>query len=112
MPTGCPNPFDSLESSHEYIALLCEALAEARTTIGEELALAETAGPGRRVEALQLVSYKLTQLDDHLRASRRILNDLRLLRRIIEGSTRTAPDQHGVASVLSAQAAAPVVSST
>ena len=31
-------PFDSIESAHEYIGLLCEALDDAHRTIGQEIA--------------------------------------------------------------------------
>ena len=31
-------PFDSIESAHEYLGLLCEALDEAHRTIGQEIA--------------------------------------------------------------------------
>ncbi len=75
-------PFDSIEGSHEYVAMLTEALADARREIEEAMA----ADPGdlpRRKQALLLISYKLAKLDTHLRASRIILNDLRTLRRLL-----------------------------
>lgn len=79
------NPFDSLESSYRYVCLLQEVLEEAQRTIDGELAEATTQQAHRRVEVLQVVKYKLCQLHDHLRGSRRILNDLRMLRRVILG---------------------------
>ena len=42
-------------------------------------------GAQRRLEALQLVAYKLDQLARHTDGSRRILNDLRILRRLLLG---------------------------
>jgi hypothetical protein len=78
-------PFDDIESSHEYVAMLAEALHEARQEIEEEIRLAEKEGPaaGRRKQALLLVSYNLDKLNLHIASSRRILNDLRSLRRLL-----------------------------
>ena len=76
-------PFDSIEGSHEYVALLAEALEEARGEVDAEVALAEVDAADRRKEALQLVAYNLAKLNLHITASRRILNDLRTLRRLL-----------------------------
>jgi hypothetical protein len=76
-------PFDSIEGSHEYVALLAEALAEARRDVDAEVATAEREGAERRKEALLLVSYNLARLNLHITSSRRILNDLRTLRRLL-----------------------------
>jgi hypothetical protein len=76
-------PFDSLEGSHEYVAMLAESLAEARRDVEEEVALAERESADRRKEALLLVSYNLAKLNLHITSSRRILNDLRSLRRLL-----------------------------
>jgi len=76
-------PFDSLEGSHEYVAMLAEALNEARRDIEEEIMAAEQEGAARRKEALLLVSYNLAKLNLHITSSRRILNDLRSLRRLL-----------------------------
>jgi hypothetical protein len=76
-------PFDSIEGSHEYVALLAESLEEARRDVEEEIALAERDGAERRKQALLLVSYNLAKLNLHITSSRRILNDLRTLRRLL-----------------------------
>ena len=76
-------PFDNIESSHEYVALLAEAIEEAKREIEEEIAAAESENAERRKEALLLVAYNLGKLDLHIRSSRRILNDLRSLRRLL-----------------------------
>ena len=76
-------PFDNLEGSHEYVALLAESLDEARRDVEEEIALAEREGADRRKQALLLVSYNLAKLNLHITSSRRILNDLRSLRRLL-----------------------------
>ncbi|HEY1218423.1 MAG: hypothetical protein ABSE42_04795 [Bryobacteraceae bacterium] len=76
-------PFDNIESSHEYVALLADALDEARREVEAEIALAEREGAERRKEALLLVSYSLAKLNLHITASRRLLNNLRTLRRLL-----------------------------
>jgi hypothetical protein len=76
-------PFDSIEDSHEYVALLAEAIAEARSDVESDIAAAETDGADRRKEALLLVAYNLAKLNMHITSSRRILNDLRMLRRLL-----------------------------
>ncbi len=76
-------PFDSIEGSHEYVALLAEAIEEARSEVESEIAAAEGDGAERRKEALLLVSYNLAKLNLHITTSRRILNDLRTLRRLL-----------------------------
>jgi hypothetical protein len=89
-------PFDSIEGSHEYVALLAEALAEARREVDAEIALAEREVAERRKEALMLVSYNLAKLNLHITTSRRILNDLRTLRRLLleeRASTSTSKEE-------------------
>lgn len=78
-------PFDSIESSHEYVALLAEAIGEAVSDIEEQIRSTTAGGGGRRLEALQLVVYKLEKLRGHIISSRRLLNDLRSLRRLLLG---------------------------
>jgi len=76
-------PFDSIEGSHEYVAMLAESLNEARRDVEAEIAVAEREGAERRKQALLLVSYNLAKLHLHITTSRRILNDLRSLRRLL-----------------------------
>ena len=76
-------PFDNIEGSHEYVAMLAEALDEARRDVEAEIASAERESADRRKEALLLVSYNLAKLNLHITTSRRILNDLRSLRRLL-----------------------------
>ncbi|HVO82296.1 MAG TPA: hypothetical protein VMT28_16300 [Terriglobales bacterium] len=76
-------PFDSLENAHEYVQLLAEAIAEARGDIESDIAKAVETKSERRLQALRLVQYKLEKLEQSLRGSSRILNDLRSLRRLL-----------------------------
>ena len=76
-------PFDSIESAHEYIGLLCEALDDADRTIGQEIAHPCEFTRARHLDALRLADYKLKSLRQHFVASRRLLTDLRTLRRYL-----------------------------
>jgi hypothetical protein len=76
-------PFDNIESSHEYVALLAEAVDVAVTEVEADIALAAADGADRRVQALQLVLFNMNKLQNHMTSSRRILNDLRTLRRLL-----------------------------
>ena len=73
-------PFSSIEGAHESMRLLGEALEEARRDIQDNIS-GETVP--RTLEALYLVRHKLNQLQQHVAASTRILNDLRTLRRLL-----------------------------
>jgi len=81
----CGRPFDSIESSHEYVGMLLEAIDEAAADVGEEVCGVDRAGTTRRHQAFQLIAYKLEQLRSHLTTSGRLLNDLRTLRRMLHG---------------------------
>jgi hypothetical protein len=72
------------------VGLLAEAIDEAVASIDEEIALAAAEGAARREEALKLVAFKLAKLRDHVTQSRRILNDLRTLRRLLMAERREA----------------------
>ncbi len=83
-------PFDSVEGAHEYVGLLLETLREARREVAQDLAHARAAADERQVEALQIVSWKLERLESQLAASRKLLNDLRRLRRLLLGDADEA----------------------
>ena len=91
-------PFDCIESSHEYVAMLAEAVEEARRDVEDEISSADRDRADRRKEALLLVSYNLAKLNLHITSSRRILNDLRTLRRLLlaERRVRNAKDNSEV----------------
>ncbi len=80
MATHIQTPFDSVENAQHYVHLLLEAIAESRNEIATDLAAAQ---PDRRLEALRLVQFKLDKLEQHLKTSSRLLNDLRTLRRLL-----------------------------
>jgi hypothetical protein len=79
------NPFDNIESAQQYLKLLADALQDAQRSLDRDVETAkiDRASPARHEEALRLVSYKLNQLNVHVSASRAVLNDLRMLRRLL-----------------------------
>lgn len=78
-------PFDSIEGSLEYTALLRDAIETSKRAVEAQALAAQAEGAARRFEAIQLVAYKLDRLAWHIDGSRRILNDLRTLRRLLLG---------------------------
>jgi len=88
-------PFDTIESAQEYIDLLLEAIEETRRDVAAEIKL--SAGPEgeRRAQALQLVALNLNKLSTHITKSRRILNDLRTLRRLLLEERKSAETSAG-----------------
>jgi hypothetical protein len=75
--------FDSIESAHEYVGLLLEAITESAFEIQD---LSQTSGntSPQRCEAFRLIAYKLEQLRFHIDVSHRRLNDLRTLYRMLQ----------------------------
>lgn len=80
-------PFCTIESAQEYMALLADTIVEASNDI--EGQITATAHSSRHTDALRIALYNLHKLDRHIRVSRRALNDLRTLRRLI-GQERAA----------------------
>jgi hypothetical protein len=76
-------PFDSVENAQQYVRLLVEAIAEAKDEISADMGAAAQAKSERRLQALQIVQFKLDKLEQHLKTSSRLLNDLRTLRRLL-----------------------------
>ena len=75
-------PFDNIESAHEYLGLLVKAVEEAKQTAETDLAAAG-ATSDRHLDAIRLAVYKLEKLEQHMKIGRRLLNDLRTLRRLL-----------------------------
>ena len=76
-------PFDNIESAQRYVELLVEAIEESKRDVDADIARAESNLSERQKQALQLVSGTLAKLSDHMTISRRMLNDLRTLRRML-----------------------------
>ena len=91
-------PFDSIVSSHEYVSLLADAITETLLEVDADIAVAGNEGADRRVEALQLVRFNLAKLNSNMTSSRRILNDLRTLRRLLLDERHMQRAVHATAS--------------
>jgi hypothetical protein len=76
-------PFDNIESAEQFVKLLIEAINESKRDVDADIALAESNRSERSKKALQLVSTNLAKLGQALTTSRRILNHLRTLRRLL-----------------------------
>ena len=76
-------PFDSVENAQEYFRLFSETLQEVQREIEGYFTGEPSVKASRREEALRLVLFKLRKLEDHAKNSRRLLNDLRTLRRLL-----------------------------
>ena len=76
-------PFDNIESAQEFVELLIQVINESKRDVDADIALAEGNGSGQSKKALQLVSTNLAKLSQHMSKSRRILNHLKTLRRLL-----------------------------
>lgn len=88
-------PFESIEGAQEYLKLLHDAVLEAQQDVDGDVRAFAAGESHRRLDALRLVLYKLEQLEKHVRASHRLMNDLRTLRRLLhqerDGRAEEAP---------------------
>ena len=76
-------PFHSIESAHEFMILLADVITNAQGELQALLLDATNASDERRRQALRLALFKISQLELHTRKSRRILNDLGLIRSLL-----------------------------
>ena len=76
-------PFESIESAYDFLHILSEAAAEAKQDIEGEIQRESSSESSRRLDALRVVCYSVEKLEFHINRSRRILNDLRSLRRLL-----------------------------
>jgi len=87
MPRHPEQPFESIESAYDFVRILSEAIADAKGDIDAEIQgqMQRESGSqsSRRLDALRVVYYSVEKLEFHINCSRRILNDLRSLRRLL-----------------------------
>ena len=81
--------FENIESAYAYVGLLCEEVDDTTQMIEQEMARASDFTASRDLDALRLVRYKLHSLKGHLVMSRRLLGDLRMLRRYLLDERRS-----------------------
>jgi len=75
--------FDSIESAQDYMFVLAETVLEATKDLNIQHQEALRDGLDRRAQAIALALYKLKMLGCYVHKSRRMLNDLRTIRRLI-----------------------------
>jgi hypothetical protein len=86
------SPFGSIEDAHEFLTLLAQTIFETKLDIEADVQRESSLNYPRRAEALKLTLYTLNKLEFHMNRSRRVLNDLRTLRRLLfEERTLSAP---------------------
>ena len=83
-------PFSTIENAYEFLGFLDEAIDDAIAEVQKELAAAGgDHQQERQVDAWRVVLHTTTKLKGHVRASHRLLNDLRTLRNLLD---RTADE--------------------
>jgi hypothetical protein len=83
MSAAVENPFDSIESAHDFVTLLEATIGDAKRDLAADIDRETAQNESRRLEALRLALYKLEKLEMHMHRSRHVLNDLRTLRRLL-----------------------------
>lgn len=81
--------FDSIESAHDFVDVLAATVLDAVVDLDRDRKIASADGDKRRVDAIDLAQFKLKMLTRHLHQSRRILNDLRSIRRLLLDERRS-----------------------
>jgi hypothetical protein len=76
-------PFDSIESAQAYMNILAETVLDVVKELHRDHEIALRDGQERRAKAIELATFKLKMLGCYVHKSRRALNDLRTLRRLI-----------------------------
>jgi hypothetical protein len=82
-------PFDSIESAHAFMDVLAETILDAMKELNYEQKAALREGAARRAQAIELAQFKLKMLTCYVHKSRRTLNDLRMIRRLIMNERAT-----------------------
>ena len=76
-------PFDTIESAQEYMDILAGTAIDVMSDLKRDRDQAVRDGEVRRAQAIDLAIFKLKMLGCHVYKSKRMLNDLRILRRLI-----------------------------
>jgi hypothetical protein len=82
-------PFDSIESAQDFMNVLAETVLDAMKDLNYQRQVAIKEGQDRRARALELAMYKAKMLNCYVHKSRRTLNDLRMLRRLVQNERLT-----------------------
>ena len=90
-------PFDSIESAQDFMNVLAETILDAMKDLHHQRQMAVKEGLERRARALELAMYKAKLLGCYVHKSRRTLNDLRMLRRLVQNERLTV--EHLIATM-------------
>lgn len=90
-------PFHSIEDTLEYLCLLDITIGESHRDLESRV---HSAVGERSRSGLLLALYKLSQLSDCVRQSKRILNDLSLIRTALTGNGNPEAIPRGKAAVI------------
>ena|SRR5215475_4597983 len=82
-------PFDTIESAHEFMNVLAATTLDAMRDLKRDREQAIREGETRRAQAIDLAIFKLKMLGCYVYKGRRMLNDLRILRRLILNERQT-----------------------
>jgi hypothetical protein len=82
-PIEIERPFDSIESAQDFMAVLASIILDEMKDLKRDHEIALREREERRGQAIELALFKLKTLSCHIHKSRRALNDLRMLRRLI-----------------------------
>jgi hypothetical protein len=83
-------PFHTIESTEQYLALLGETIEEALQDARRELSACKFTQELRRVQAWQMVVYTASKLSAHIANSRKLMRDLDVLRQVLEEARSAA----------------------
>lgn len=89
-PEEAVKPFDTIEGVQEYMDILASTILDVMKELKVASAEATADREERRERAILLAEFKLKMLGCYVHKSRRALNDLRLLRRLILNERMTA----------------------
>jgi len=82
-PEPIDQPFDSIESAYDFMNILAQVILENMKDLHRDHEAAIKEGQARRARAIELAIFKCKSLNCHLHRSRRTLNDLRTIRRLV-----------------------------
>ena len=83
MNSTVEQPFESIESAYDFMNVLAQMIMEAITDLHQDHQAAVRGGQDRRARAIELALFKAKTLNCYVHKSRRTLNDLRTIRRLI-----------------------------
>lgn len=83
MSCESPTPFERIDAAQEYLALLSQTVQENRQKMQREMMIVIHEPHKRYFEVLSVIAYNLDRLEQHLKASRQALSNLRKLRMLL-----------------------------